>query len=54
MRIKVCRKEAKESAYWIRLVVETNDEQYKREGEKLINEATELKKIFFTIILKST
>ncbi|MEP9410158.1 MAG: four helix bundle protein [Candidatus Brocadia sp.] len=53
MKIKICRKEAKESAYWIRLVVETNDEQYKREGEKLIDEATELKKIFSAIILKS-
>jgi four helix bundle protein len=53
MRIKICRKEAKESAYWLRLIVETNDEQYKREGENLINEATELKKIFSSIILKS-
>ena len=53
MRIKICRKEAKESAYWLRLIVETNEEQYKREGENLVNEATELKKIISSIILKS-
>lgn len=29
MRIKICRKESKESAYWLRLIVETNDEKYK-------------------------
>lgn len=27
MRIKICRKEAKESAYWLRLIVEINDEK---------------------------
>lgn len=53
MRIKICRKEAKESAYWLRLITETNDEQYKQGGDKLINEATELKMIFSAIILKS-
>ena len=53
MRIKICRKEAKESAYWLSLIIETNDEQYKQEGSKLFNEATELKKIFSSILLKS-
>ena len=28
MRIKICLKEAKESAYWLRLIVETNDERF--------------------------
>ena len=41
MRIKICRKEAKESAYWLKLIVETNDEQYKQEGRQLLNEATD-------------
>jgi len=27
MRIRICRKEAKESAYWLRLIVEINDEK---------------------------
>jgi four helix bundle protein len=53
MRIKICRKEAKESAYWLRLIIETNDERYKPEGRKLHDEALELKKIFSSILLKS-
>jgi len=53
MRIKICRKEAKESAYWLRLIIETNDEKYKQEGKKLREEALELKKIFSSILLKS-
>ena len=53
MRIKICRKEAKESAYWLRLIVETNGEKYAVGGTKLIKEATELKKIFSSILEKS-
>ena len=53
MRIKISRKEAKESAYWLRLIVETNDEKYTEEGTKLFKEATELKKIFSSILEKS-
>ena len=53
MRIKICRKEAKESAYWLELIVETNDEKYGQEGGNLFNEATELKKIFSSIVAKS-
>ncbi|MCP4458640.1 MAG: four helix bundle protein [Cytophagales bacterium] len=52
-RAKICRKEAKESAYWLRLIVETNELTNKEEVEKLIQEATELKKIFSAIIAKS-
>ncbi len=53
MRIKISRKEAKESAYWLRLIVETNDERWKQEGKNLLNEALELKKIFSSILTKS-
>ena len=53
MRIKLCRKEAKESAYWIRLIIETNGEKYTENGRNLFNEATELKKIFSAILEKS-
>ena len=52
MRIKICRKEAKESAYWLRLIIETNDEKYKQDGKKLFDEAVELKKIFSAILMK--
>ena len=53
MRIKICRKEAKESAYWLRLIVETNSEKHTEDGNKLSNEATELKKIFSAVLEKS-
>lgn len=51
MRIKICRKEAKESIYWFRLS-ESNDNQA-REKSELIGEATELMKIFGAIVEKS-
>ena len=53
MRIKICRKEAKESAYWQRLIVETNDEKHVQDGMLLHDEAVELKKIFSSIPIKS-
>ena len=53
MRMKICRKEAKESAFFIRLIKETNDEEYEKEACELYNEAVELKKIFSSIINKS-
>lgn len=52
MKAKICRKEAKESAYWLRLIVDTNSSEYQREGLALKNEAEELKKIFSSIIEK--
>lgn len=53
-RIRVCRKEAKESAYWIRLILESNESGIdEKEGKALYNEAVELKKIFSSIISKS-
>ena len=53
MRIKISRKEAKESAYWLRLIHETNDLNKSQDEKSLIQEATELKKIFSSIIEKS-
>ena len=53
MRIKICRKEAKESAYWLRLLVDINTEYFKEEGLFLQREAVELKKIFSSIVEKS-
>ncbi len=52
-RVKICRKEAKESAYWLRLIKETNPNEFANEALALINEANELKKIFSSIIEKS-
>lgn len=53
LRIKICRKEAKESAYWLRLIIETNNEIYRKDGIPLYKEAIELKKIFCSIIEKT-
>ena len=53
MRIKISRKEAKESAYWLRLIHETNDLENVNEALRLIQEAIELKKIFSAILKKS-
>ena len=51
-RIKVCKKEAKESRYWLRLV-DVNIDELGRDRERLIQEATELMKIFGSILEKS-
>ena len=51
MRIKICRKEAKESAYWLKLVQCRSEAETTRAG--LVQEATELMKIFNAIIEKS-
>ena len=53
LRIKISRKEAKESAYWLRLINETNSLEYYNEAQRLMQEAIELKKIFSSIIEKS-
>ena len=53
MRIKISRKEAKESAYWLRLILETNNLKNADEAQRLIQEALELKKIFSSILEKS-
>jgi four helix bundle protein len=51
MRIKISRKEAKESGYWLELT-ESREEQI-MEKQDLIKEATELTKIFGSIVEKS-
>ena len=50
MRSKICRKESKETAYWLKLV-ETKNQGNER--ETLIREATELMKIFGSIVEKT-
>ncbi len=52
MRIKICRKEAKESRYWLNLGGCSNKESEKKQ-KNLIQEATELMKIFGAILEKS-
>lgn len=53
MRIKICRKEAKESRYWLNLV-DTNDQtEIEKDRTSLIGESTELMNIFGAILQKS-
>ncbi len=47
-RLKIARKEAKESRYWLRLLKVTNSE--KTEINKLISESEELRKFLSAII----
>jgi len=53
LRIKISRKEAKESAYWLNLVDTGNDKELEKERQALIKEATELMMIFSVIMRKS-
>jgi len=51
MRVKICRKESKESIYWLKLV-EAGDHEGEQRRESLVGEATELMKIFGSIVEK--
>ena len=53
MRIKICRKEAKESRYWLRLIETFEDEALRIERVALAGEAQELMNIFGAILKKS-
>lgn len=53
IRAKTCRKEAKESRYWLRLVDVNEIQELEKERQALIQEATELMNIFGSIIRKS-
>ena len=53
MRIKISRKEDKESRYWLRLVDTSDDQEMEADRNALIKEATELMNIFGAILQKS-
>ena len=48
MRVKICRKEAKETIYWLRLLVLSQADLAR--SHELIDEATQLMKIFGKIL----
>jgi four helix bundle protein len=52
-RIKICRKESKESRYWLKLVDVQNVPEQEQERKDLVQEATELMNIFGSILRKS-
>jgi len=49
-RIKICRKEAKESLLWLNLLV--IDDKYEQSHQSLLKECTEIMKIFGAIVSK--
>jgi four helix bundle protein len=54
MRIKISRKEAKESGYWLRLLDTGNDTEFDRKRNALSQESVELMKILGAILQKSS
>jgi len=50
-RIRICRKEGKETIYWLNLIIEANPE-FKERIKPLLQETTELVKIFAAILEK--
>ncbi|HRI82185.1 MAG TPA: four helix bundle protein [Opitutaceae bacterium] len=50
MRFRICRKEARESGLWIRLINPGDTESLRTEQARLNDEATQLVKIYSTII----
>jgi four helix bundle protein len=53
MRIKISRKEAKETRYWLRLLDTGENDSVGKTRDALIQEATELMNIFGAIVRKS-
>ena len=52
-RIKIFRKEAKESGYWLRLILESYDNLHVEDkGYAFFNESIDIKKIFSAIAVK--
>ena len=51
MKIKTCRRESKESRYWLRLVITDGAQEMENERTKLMEEAKEFV-LIFTAILK--
>ncbi|HAW58181.1 MAG TPA: four helix bundle protein [Bacteroidales bacterium] len=54
MRMRISRKESKETTYWIRLILDTSlDSELDKEGDRLLNESIQLTKISSSIIENS-
>jgi four helix bundle protein len=55
MRIRISRKEAKETIYWLNIILKTNNlnSDIKSKGESLIKETGEIRNILSAILKKS-
>ena len=52
MKIRISRREAKESIHWIKLILTYNDSILETERQKLIEEVIQIKKILSAILNK--
>ena len=53
MRVKISRKESKETRYWLRLLDTQDDAALNKERDKLVQESTEIMRIFGAILHNS-
>ena len=53
MRLRISRKEAKETAFWLKLILDTNELYNLDEGIRLYKEVNELRNILSSIIMKA-
>ncbi len=53
LRIKICRKEAKECRYWLRLIDAAGNGSHNADQQQLMQEAQELMNIFGAIVRKT-
>ena len=53
MRVRISRKESKETRYWLRLLDTQDEARLNTERDKLAQESTELMRIFGAILQKS-
>jgi four helix bundle protein len=53
MRVKICRKEAKGSRYWLRLIYIDDKEALETDRDALVQETTELTNIFGATVRKT-
>jgi len=52
-RVRICRKETKESCLWLRLSQPGNNQDLEKEKETLLKEALELRSSFTSILAKA-
>jgi four helix bundle protein len=52
MKIKISRREAKESIYWLKLILTYNNCKLEAERIKIIDEADQIRKILSAILIK--
>ena len=52
MKIRIARREAKESTYWLRLILTYKNEILEKERLNLIEEAVQIRKILSAILNK--